>query len=92
MYPARATLQHVIKAWWKINGATEGGKTLPVFVFVNEHNNLNTKTKPQAKKQRFFSLLDWLTFWSENTGIGYRFRVNYGTVHQYERIYRFNSK
>ena len=33
---------------------TEGGKTLPVFFFVNEHNNLNTNTKPQAKKQRFF--------------------------------------
>ena len=26
----------------------------PVFFFVNEHNN--TKTKPQAKKQRFLKL------------------------------------
>ena len=31
-------------------GVTEGGKTLLVFFFVNEHN---TNTKPQAKKQRF---------------------------------------
>ena len=34
------------------SGVTEAGKTLPVF-FVNEHNNLNTNTKPQATKQRF---------------------------------------
>ena len=26
---------------------------MPVFFFVNEYNNLNTNTKPQAKKQRF---------------------------------------
>ena len=52
MYPARATLQHVIKAWWKV-AWQKAGKTLPVFFFVNEHNNLNTNTKPQAKKQRF---------------------------------------
>ena len=30
-------------------GVTEGGKTLLVFFFVNEHN---TNMKPQAKKQR----------------------------------------
>ena len=53
MYPTRATLQHVIKAWWKV-AWQKAGKTLPVFFFVNEHNNTNTK--PQAKKQRFLKL------------------------------------
>ena len=53
MYPARATLQHVIKARWKVVWQ-KAGKTLPVFFFVNEHNNTNTK--PQAKKQRFLKL------------------------------------
>ena len=53
MYPARDTLQHVIKAWWKV-AWQKAGKTLPVFFFVNEHNNTNTK--PQAKKQRFLKL------------------------------------
>ena len=40
------------------SGVTEGGKTLPVFFFVNEHNNIhnNTNMKPQAKKQRFSKL------------------------------------
>ena len=52
MYPARATVQHVIKAWWKVVWQ-KAGKTLPVFLFMNEHNNLNTNTKLQAKKQRF---------------------------------------
>ena len=36
------------------SGVTEGGKILPVFFFVNEDNNTNTK--PQAKKQRFLKL------------------------------------
>ena len=36
------------------SGVTEGGKTLPVSFFVNEHNNTNTK--PQVKKQRFLKL------------------------------------
>ena len=36
------------------SGVTEVGKTLPLFFFVNEQKNLNTNTKPQAKKQRFF--------------------------------------
>ena len=53
MYPARATLQHVIKARWEVVWQ-KAGKTLPVFFFVNEHNNTNTK--PQAKKQRFLKL------------------------------------
>ena len=42
------------------SGVTEGGKNtarschwLPVFFFVNEHNN---NLKPQAKKQRFSKL------------------------------------
>ena len=50
MYPVRDTLQHVIKARVE-SGETEGGKTPPVFFFVNEHNN--TIIKPQAKKQQF---------------------------------------
>ena len=36
------------------SGVTEGGKTLPVFFIVNEHDNTNMK--PQAKKQRFSKL------------------------------------
>ena len=50
MYPAWATLQHMIKAWWKVV-RQKVGKTLPVFFFMNEHDKLNTNTKPQAKKQ-----------------------------------------
>ena len=53
MYPARATLQHVIKACCKV-AWQNAGKALPVFFFVHEHNIANTK--PQAKKQRFFQL------------------------------------
>ena len=53
MYPARDTLQNAIKAWWKVVWQ-KAGKTLPVFFFVNEHNNLNTKTRPQAKKATIF--------------------------------------
>ena len=53
MYPARAKLQHVIKARWKV-AWQKAGKILPVFFFVNEHNNTNTK--PQAKKQPFLKL------------------------------------
>ena len=52
MYPTQATLQHMINAWQKV-GWQKAGKTLPVFIFVNEHNNLNTNMKPQAKKQQF---------------------------------------
>ena len=62
MYPDRDTLNNVSRsgyiaardqskvkvAWQKV------GKTLPVFFFVNEHNNTNTK--PQDKKQRFLKL------------------------------------
>ena len=62
MYPDRDTSSIVSRSGYITardqgmveSGVTEGGKTLPVFFFVNEHNNLNTNTKPQAKKQRFF--------------------------------------
>ena len=61
MYPDRDTLSNVPRSGnlaardqsMVESGVTERGKTLPVFFFVNEHNNLNTNTKPQAKKQRF---------------------------------------
>ena len=57
MYPTRNTLQHVIRAWWKV-GWQKAGKTVPVFFFVNEHHNIhnNTNMKPQAKKHRFSTL------------------------------------
>ena len=55
MYPARDTLQHVIKAWWKV-AWQKAGKTLPVFTFVNEHNNTNMK--PWAKPQRLSVILE----------------------------------
>ena len=35
------------------SGVTEGEKNTADFFLVNEHN---TKTRPQAKKQRFFKL------------------------------------
>ena len=41
--------QSKVKVAWQMVG-----KTLPVFFFVNEHNNTNTK--PQDKKQRFLKL------------------------------------
>ena len=58
MYPARDTLQHVIKAWWKVGDRRreKHRQVQPVFFFVNEHYNLNTNTKPQATKQRFLKL------------------------------------
>ena len=34
---------------------TEGGKNTANFLFVNEHNNANTKPQ-SAKKQRFLKL------------------------------------
>ena len=62
MYPDRDTLSNVPRSGYITardqsmveSGVTEGGKTLPVFLFVNEHNNTNTK--PQAKRQRFLNL------------------------------------
>ena len=36
--------QHVIKAWWKV-ASQKAGKTLPVFFFVNEHNNTTQSLK-----------------------------------------------
>ena len=61
MYPDRDALSNVALSGYITacdqsmveSGVTEGGKTLPVFFFVNELNNLTTNTKPQAKKQRF---------------------------------------
>ena len=58
MYPDRDTLINVPRSGYITardqsmvkSGVTEGGKTLPVFFFENEHNNLNINTKPQAKK------------------------------------------
>ena len=66
MYPDRDTLSNVPRSGYITardqsmveSGVTEGGKTLPVFFFVNEHNNIqnNTNMKPQAKKHRFSKL------------------------------------
>ena len=58
MYPDRDTSSNVPRSGYITardqsmveSGVTEGGKTLPVFFFVNEHNNTNMK--PQAKKQQ----------------------------------------
>ena len=67
MYPDRDTSSNVTRSGY-INtardqsmvesGVTEGGKTLPVFFYVSEHNNIhnNTNMKPQAEKQRFSKL------------------------------------
>ena len=62
MYPDRDTLSNVpcsgyitardqsmVEVAWQ-----KAGKTLPVFFFVNEHNNANTKA--QCKKQWFLKL------------------------------------
>jgi len=54
MYPDRDTLSNVPHLPYITardqsmveSGVTEGGKTLPVFFFMNEHNDLNTNTKP----------------------------------------------
>ena len=62
MYPDRDTLNNVSRSGYIAardqsmveSGVTEGGKTLPVFFFVNEHNSTNMK--PQAEKQRFSKL------------------------------------
>ena len=60
LYPARDTLQHVIKACWKVARQKAGKHSASFFFFfffffVNEHNN--TKMKPQTKNQRFLKLL-----------------------------------
>ena len=59
MYPDRDTSRNVPRLGYITardqsmveGGVTESGKTLPVFVFANEHKNTNKK--PQTKKQRF---------------------------------------
>ena len=59
MYPYRDTLSNVPRSGYiKAHDQSmvewqKEGKTLPVLFLVNEHNNLNTNTKPQAKKQQF---------------------------------------
>ena len=61
MYPDRDTLSNVPSSGHITardqsmveSGVTEGGKNTADFFLVNEHN---TKTRPQAKKQRFFKL------------------------------------
>ena len=66
MYPDRDTLNNVSRSGYIAardqsmveSGVTrrreKHGQVLPVFFFVNEHNN--TITKPQAIKQRFLKL------------------------------------
>ena len=56
MYPARDTVQHVEKhgGKWRDRRREKHRQVLPVFFFVNEHNNTNRN--PQAKKQRFLKL------------------------------------
>ena len=59
MYPDRDTLSNVPRSGYittRDQSMVERREkpTPPVFFFVNEHNNTNTK--PQAKKQRFFKL------------------------------------
>ena len=62
MYRDRDTLSEVPRSGYIIaldqsmveSGVTEGGKNTASFLFSEyEHNNLNTNTKPQPKKQRF---------------------------------------
>ena len=58
MYPDRDTLSNVPRSGYITardqnivkSGVTVGGRNTASFVFVNEHSNLNTNTKPQAKK------------------------------------------
>ena len=58
MYPDRDTLSNVPRSGYITardqnivkSGVTVSGRNTASFVFVNEHNNLNTNTKPQAKK------------------------------------------
>ena len=66
MYPNRDTLGDVprsgyIKACDQSmveSGMTEGvtGKTQPVFFFLNEHNNTNTKPQANKKKATIFKV------------------------------------
>ena len=54
LYPARDTLQHVIKGCWKVARQKAGKHSASVFFFfVNEHNN--TKMKPLTKTNDFKS-------------------------------------
>ena len=53
MYPARATLEHVIKAWWKV-AWQKAGKTLPVFLF-REWTQQHKLWRPKLKSNDFQS-------------------------------------
>ena len=58
MHPDRDTFEQLYPARdirMEESGVTEGGKILPVFFFVNEHNKTNMT--PQAKKQRFSKVI-----------------------------------
>ena len=59
LYPARDTLQHVIKPRWKV-AWQKVGKTLPVFTFEDEHNkghttNMKWLWPPLIKFRRVFN-------------------------------------
>ena len=72
MYPARATLQHVIKAWWKV-GVKEGGKnTARSYQFSFPWMNTTTQTNTRGFVcKRFLSfpspspsfIISWLSFY-----------------------------
>ena len=66
MYPDRDTLSNVPCSGYITardqsmveSGVTESGKnTASFFFFVNEHNNLNTNMKPQAKKATIYKVI-----------------------------------
>ena len=58
-YPARDTLQHAIKAFWKWRARRREKhcQVLPVFFFVNEHNNTNNKPQAIIKKETIFKVI-----------------------------------
>ena len=63
MYPNRGTLSNVPRSGYITagdqgmveSGVTEGGKNTASFLFREwtQQHNINTNTKPKAKKQRF---------------------------------------
>ena len=62
MYPDRDTLNNVSRSGYIAardqsmveSGVTEAGKTLPVFFFMNEHNNTTTQTRSLKLKSNDF--------------------------------------
>ena len=97
MYPARDTLQLVIEACWKLTWQKAAKSTarsrhwLPVFSFVNEHNNI---MKPHAKKQRFSNISDSLACGSCDTSLFNHILTSsviyYWTDERQHRIYLLN--